>query len=199
MKANTKRKVQIAAVVACLMAAAGASQAQTNTSTNLPVVDVRATDPYALEGTSTAAFTLIRHGPTNTALVVALGLSGTASNGVDYQTVASSVTIPAGFLAVDVPIVPIVVNTRNKTVVLKLDTNSTYNLDRARSAEVKIVDDTFNLPKPTVDILSPTNGSTYTVPAIFTVTADASDSDFAITSVSFYADEFFLGRATNSP
>ncbi len=195
MKLNNSLKLQTLALTACLFATAATLRAQTN----LPFVDIRATDPYALEGTSTGSFTLVRHGDTNAALSVTLLFSGTASNGVDYQTVPGTVTIPAGFLAVDIPITPIVVNTGNKTVTIALDTNSTYALSFRHRATVNIIDDTFNDPLPTVTITSPTNGSCFTAPATITVTADASDPDFDISSVSFFAGDFFIGKATNSP
>jgi hypothetical protein len=199
MKSSNSLKLQTLALAACLFASAATLKAQTTTTTNLTVVDIRATDPYALEGTSTASFTLLRHGDTNAALDVALSFSGSGSNGVDYQTVSNTVTIPAGFLAVDIPITPIVVNTGNKTVTFTVETNSSYVRGFHRSATVHIIDDTFNDPLPTVTITSPTNGSTFSAPATITVMATASDPDFNISSVSFFADDLFLGRATNSP
>ena len=199
MKVRNILKYQTFALAACLFAPAATLKAQTNTPTNLTVVDIGATDPYALEGTSTASFTLIRHGDTNAALDVALSFSGSGSNGVDYQAVSNTITIPAGFLAVDIPITPIVVNTGNKTVTFTVETNSGYARGFHRSATVHIIDDTFNDPLPTVTITGPTNGSTFSAPATITLTATAGEPDFNISSVSFFADDLFLGRATNSP
>ena len=181
------------------MAAGATSQAQTTTATNSAVVDIRASDPYALEGTSTGSFTLIRHGSTNDALDVTLSFSGSASNGVDYQAVKGTATIPAGFLAIDIPITPIVANTGNKQVTFTIETNSAYARSLHRSATVNIIDDTFNDPRPTIDLTSPTNGSSFTAPATVTVTATAGEPDFKISSVSFFADDLLIGRATNSP
>jgi len=201
MKVSTLFKLSTIALAACLFASAAESKAQTNTNTPLPAVTILATDPTALEGTSTAAFTLIRSGPTNNALSVALSLSGTGSNGVDYVTVKTPVTIPAGFLAVDVPITPIVVNTGNKTVIATVETNAGYATAGffRRSAVVTIIDDTFNAPPPTVAITTPTNGSTYTAPATFTLTATASEPDYAISSVTYFVNDFPVGSATSSP
>lgn len=197
MKNNKMLKLKSFTLAACMIASAAQVNAQTNM--NPPTVKILATDPVALEGTSTAAFTLIRDGDTNTALAVSVNFSGTASNGVDYALVSSPVTIPAGFRAVDIPITPLVVNTGNKIVIATVETNSSYSVCFIRHAAVTIVDDVFDIPPPTVAITSPTNGSKFLAPATFTVTATASDPDSAIASVSFFAGDFFLGRATNSP
>jgi hypothetical protein len=170
-------------------------------NTNLPTISVIASDPVALEGTSTASFTLLRYGPTNSPVAVTLGISGTASNGVDYGPITNTITLPAGDLALDIPIVPLMdTNHRgNKTVVLTVETNADYNVVYRKRASVKIIDDIYNIPPPTVLITSPTNGVTYTNPAIITITAAASDEDVPVTSVSFFANDDFLGKRTNSP
>ena len=68
----------------------------------IPVVTIFARDPFAREGTSssgeinTATFVLRRTGETNADLTVFLSVHGTAENGVDYETLPNSVTIPAG-------------------------------------------------------------------------------------------------------
>src|SRR5437763_13419345 len=74
---------------------------------NPPEVMVVAPDPTAFVGTSSGAFTLIRSGPTNDALQVAVRLSGSASNGVDYASIADLISIPAGALATDVKVDPL--------------------------------------------------------------------------------------------
>jgi hypothetical protein len=168
--------------------------------TNGPFVLLIATDPTALEGTSTGSFTLIRNGGTN-ALTVSLGISGSASNGVDYSTIPTNVTIPAGFLAIDIPVSPIVdTNNRgNKTVTLTIQPGTNYQTGGDHRATVTIIDDVFNTPAPTVSISSPTNGSTFAFPAPISITADPSDPGATITSVSFFANDEFLGKVTNSP
>ncbi len=166
----------------------------------VPSVMVLATDPTALLGTSSGAFTLLRSGPTNADLAVNLTISGTASNGVNYQKIADVVTIPAGFLAVDVPIVPIMNGDRgNKTVIVTAQTNASYSIGPNRRATITIVDDIFNLAPPTITLTSPTNGSIFAFPASITLEADASDLGVRILSVSFYANDDLLGRVTSSP
>jgi hypothetical protein len=183
-------------VVACTLAMAASVRAAA-----LPNVVVLATDPTALEGTSAGSFTLIRSGDTNSSLTVNLGISGTASNGVDYAAIPNTVTLPAGALAVDIPVTPLIdlVNRGNKTVVLSLQSNAGYNLTTASRATVKIVDDVFDIPPPTVSITSPADGSVFTSPASITLQAAASDPQLPIQSVSFFANDNFVGRVTTSP
>jgi hypothetical protein len=178
-------------------------------SAALPSVEILATDPTALEGTSSAAFTLILTDAATNDLAVNLAISGTASNSVDYELMTNGVvlktnvvTIPAGYLAVDILVQPILdtVNRGNKTVVLGVGTNASYQmLPGARRATVTIIDDVFNIPPPSVEITTPTNGSVFWFGTPITLTAEASDPGLDIRSVSFYANDLLLGKATNSP
>ncbi len=190
-------KVGLAAGV---FAAALPSHAQNSTS-NAPLVVVVAPDPTALEGTSSGAFTLIRFGSSANDLNVNVLLSGSASNGVDYASISNIITIPAGSLAADIKVDPILdtANRGNKTVVLTLQSNANYTIGDRHWAVVKIIDDIFDLAPPTITITSPTNNSAFTNPPSITISADVNDPDVNIRSVSFYANDDFLGRATNSP
>jgi len=110
------------------------------TNTNFPppvptVVTVVATDPDAEEipvvppgmgmpqRVNPAVFTVSRSGNTNGPLTVYFRLSGTASNGVDYDKVGDSVTIPDGASSADVIIYPIddFIVEGTETVVLTLE------------------------------------------------------------------------------
>jgi hypothetical protein len=166
-----------------------------------PNVEILATDPVALTGTSTAAFTVIRDGDTNADLTVELSIGGTSTNGEDYATTANEVVIPTGFLAVDIPIYPFIdLMTRgNKTIVLGLQSNANYQFSKHSTATVTLVDDVFNNPLPTVTIINPTNNTPFGYPASISITADASDAGTNISSVSFYADDEFLGKVTSAP
>jgi Bacterial Ig domain len=199
MNMKLKQYWKTIGLLAVTLAVSKGVQAQ-DFDTNLPVVTIFAPDPTALEGTSSGAVTLTRNGSTSNALTVDLAISGSASNGVDYTQISNVVVIPAGFLAVDIPVNPIIdnVNRGNKSVVLTVETNAAYNVFR-RHAVVEIIDDTFDIPKPTVTLVSPTNGSVYGFPTNITLLATATDPDVSITSVSFYANDDFLGKVTNSP
>lgn len=52
---------------------------------------------------------------------------------------------------------------------------------------------------PMVAIISPTNGASFTAPAIVTISATASDSDGSVTNVSFFDGSTLLGGTNNSP
>lgn len=97
--------------------------------TNYEGVSITAIDACAREGTNhegrinTALFRVRRHGgDTNTALTVPYTISGTASNGVDYETLPGVVTIPPGSRYADILVVPIDDNLREgpETVILSL-------------------------------------------------------------------------------
>ena len=188
-------------LLAVLPMASGLSRAQGSGSNGPPLVVVVAPDAVALEGTSSGAFTLIRYGPTDADLVVNVRLSGSASNGVDYATIDDIITIPKGSLATDIKVDPIIdtMSRGNKTVILGLRTNANYRIGAPHSAEVKIIDDIFDIPLPTVTMTSPTDNSAFTNPPSITLTADATDSGANVRNVGFYANDRFLGRVTTSP
>jgi glucose/arabinose dehydrogenase len=52
---------------------------------------------------------------------------------------------------------------------------------------------------PTVAISSPTNGASFTAPAVVHITATAQDSDGSVTNVAFLDGATFLGRTNNPP
>lgn len=167
-----------------------------------PSVSILATDPYALEGTSSGAFTLLRTGPATNDLTVDLIIGGTASNGVDYVQISSTQTIPTGDLAIDIAVNPIVdLTTRgNKTVVLSVvNTNSAYAVRGLQRATVTIVDDVYNILPPTISLVSPANGSVYGSSSPIVFEADASGLGDNVQYVSFFLDDMVLGRASNGP
>src|SRR5882672_1261909 len=73
-----------------------------------PTVTIYATDSHASEaGLETGTFTVRRTGATNFPLAVFYRLSGSASNGVDYEHLDSPVQIPAGALEASFIVKPI--------------------------------------------------------------------------------------------
>src|SRR6185503_14192376 len=73
-----------------------------------PLVSVVLTDLIASEsGPDSGTFTVSRTGSTASALTVNYSLSGTAINGVDYQQLSGSVTIPAGADSAPVVVRPV--------------------------------------------------------------------------------------------
>ncbi|MGE3473092.1 MAG: PKD domain-containing protein, partial [Vicinamibacterales bacterium] len=73
-----------------------------------PSVTITVSDGTASEaGPDAGSFEIARTGPTTSPLVVALSVSGSATEGVDYQALGGSVTIPAGAASALLAIVPI--------------------------------------------------------------------------------------------
>ena len=127
---------QLTFLAAVAAFACGAFGQTPPTAANLPGVAILASDATALAGTSSGAFTLVRSGPADADLTVNLDIAGSAVNGVDYTTIANTLTIPAGFLAVDIPVQPIpsATPTTNKSVVITVQTNAAYHVGDARRA-----------------------------------------------------------------
>jgi hypothetical protein len=172
--------------------------------TVLPSVEVLATDPTALVGASSGAFTFVRTGATAADLVVAFTLAGNATNGVDYTLVNDIITIPAGYEAADLVIQPLAnpAQPGNKTVLLQLAPGATplFQLGKSnRSAQLKIIDNVLDEPLPSVTLTNPPDGSTLTLPAVVALGASASDPDNDIAHVSFFMDENLVGSVTNAP
>ncbi|MGH7134272.1 MAG: Calx-beta domain-containing protein, partial [Pirellulales bacterium] len=71
-------------------------------------VTIAATTPTTAEDSSTPGeFTVTRTAPYDSALTVAYSLSGTAVNGVDYQTLSGTITIPAAAPSVVLDVDPL--------------------------------------------------------------------------------------------
>lgn len=108
-------------------------------------------------GPKNAIFTVRRLGDTNDTLTVDYAIGGTASNGVDYATLPSSVTIPAGQRSALITLVPIDDGAPDitSTVILKLQPSSTTNylLGFPRAAGAIILDGPSTHPAATSAML----------------------------------------------
>jgi Calx-beta domain len=127
------------------------------TSNALPVLDISATDPNATEsGGDTGTVTITRTGDTTNPLTVNLLTAGTASNGVDYVTIPTSVVIPAGAASKDIVVTPIndSIGEPTETVMVALAGNPGVYDVHNNFATVNIADD-GDLPIATVAALRP--------------------------------------------
>src|ERR1043165_8700087 len=126
--------------------------AETNESNNstsvsftagTPTVTVAATDANAGEPSNTGQFTITRSGSTASALTVSFTIGGTATNGSDYNTISSPVTIPAGSSSVAITVTPIndTLVEPDETVVLTLASSAAYTVGSPSSATVTITSD----------------------------------------------------------
>jgi hypothetical protein len=141
-----------------------------------PFLTLTASTPLAYENGASGAFTISRTN-TGSALTVYYTMSGTATNGTDYQTLSGSTNFGASDTSVVIPVVPIdnSVAQAPRTVVLTLTASETYAVDGNSAATVTIVDDE---------------------PPVFTVTA--SDNN-AYERTPLLAAAFTLGRPLGNP
>jgi parallel beta-helix repeat protein len=106
-------------------------------------VTVVATDANAAEkGPDPGTFTISRSGSTTTALTVNYSLGGTAINGVDYESLSGSVTIPAGAASANIVVRPIddkIVEVA-ELVTLTLISDTAYTVGPLAIAVITIVD-----------------------------------------------------------
>ena len=121
----------------------GTPAAATVTIAGTPIVTVTAFDADASEvGPNTGTFRVARTGATTAALAVNVTLGGTAVNGIDYATIATPQTIPAGAAFVDVVLTP----TANaivepaETAILNVVAGTGYIVGTPASATVTIAD-----------------------------------------------------------
>ncbi len=130
----------------------------------LPVLSISATDPGAAEpGADTGVFTVSRTGSTEQPLTVAYAVYGTATNGVDYNSLPGSVTVLAGEASTVITVAPIddTVVEGSETVVLELAGSAAYDIGLPGSATVT-VDDNDNVNPIAVTISSPNGGEVLT-------------------------------------
>src|ERR1019366_817870 len=185
----------------CLsLALASAGFAQTATGSSVPVVTIRATDDHGTWTGDPAVFTVFRSGNPAPALNVYCCISGTASNGVDYQAIGSFVSLPAGVMLNTIVIKPVNLGqTDTRTVTgdlrpspLMMPVN--YSVGFPSRATVYITPPgVSNLP-PAVSIINPTNGAVFYTSVNISLLARAADPDGSVTNVEFFAGTTDLGR-----
>jgi hypothetical protein len=175
----------------------------------LPFVSVQASGPLATEpGANPGVFTISRADGASSALTLSFNLGGTATNGVDYEEVPTTVTLAAGQTSTNIVITPVSEPqaAKYKTVTLTLPRNAVANppavpafiVGSMNRAVVYIVYNYTNVP-PKVTWLTPTNGASFLSRPNIELAANASDSNGWVTAVSFFADGQNIGTVTNNP
>jgi hypothetical protein len=185
----------------CLsLALASAGFAQTATGSSVPVVTIRATDDHGTWNGDPAVFTVFRSGNPAPALNVYCCISGSASNGVDYQTIGNFVSLPAGVMSNTIIIKPVNLGqTDIRTVTVDLCPSPlmipvNYSVGFPSRATVYITPPgVSNLP-PAVSIINPTNGAVFYTSVNISLLARAADPDGSVTNVEFFAGTTDLGR-----
>lgn len=184
----------------------------------LPVVTIVASDAVATEQDprldqlpDTATFTVMRRGGTNNPLTVLYRLSGTASNGVDYQRLSGRVTIAAGSLAARILVDPIDDDLieGTETVIAQLvpgcnvldpATDACYLIGQPSQATAYIRDNETqpNVP-PGVAILFPREGEVFAAPADIEITVATLDPDGYVWRVEFFEGTNAIGESRRIP
>ena len=184
-----------------LLTLASRSHAQTTISNPIPAVTIRATDNIATWAGDTGTFTVFRSGNPAPALNVYYCISGTASNGVDYQAIGNLVQIPSGVLSNSIVIKPINLGqTDITTVTLDISCPSplmipvNYAIGSPSHATVFITPPGVSNIPPSVAIVSPTNGAVFHTPVNIPLLARIADPDGVVTNVEFFAGSNDLGR-----
>ena len=124
---------------------------------NEPRVSIEAVVASAYEqGAVAGRVRLRRTGPVDRTLVVSLGVSGTATSGLDYGALPASVTFGVGQRTVERTVVPVAdaLTEGPETVVVALNTSGQYLVSGGGVATVTVQDAGGNRA-PTVRIVSP--------------------------------------------
>lgn len=155
----------------------------TNPPPSMQILTLAASDPTATEsGADYGAFTLQRFGDASGALAVAYTISGTASNGVDYQFLSGATNFPPGVTNLVVPVIPIddFRPESPETVILTLNASSAYVVAGTNAASVTITDDNdppeFNVAATAPFALEDSAG----LNATFTITRALGDTNAAV-------------------
>ncbi|HJU41171.1 MAG TPA: Calx-beta domain-containing protein [Vicinamibacterales bacterium] len=109
--------------------------------TAVPIVTVDATDANATEAPGdTGTFTLTRTGDTAAALVVTVTFTGTATGGIDYTALPTTVTFAPGSATATVEVSPLAdaPGDPSETVMLTVVDTPTYDLGTPSSAAITI-------------------------------------------------------------
>jgi hypothetical protein len=121
----------------------------------VPVVTISAVDNAASEvGPDAGTIRFSRNGPTSAPLVVSFTINGSASNGTDYATIASPITIATGQTSFDLAITPIGDSAPEGTETVSLTVTNQPHYDPAAqpTAVVNIADSS-----PTVTVAATDN------------------------------------------
>ncbi|MGH7176842.1 MAG: LamG-like jellyroll fold domain-containing protein [Tepidisphaeraceae bacterium] len=112
-------------------------------SADVPLVSIAATDSTAAEtGPDAGTFTVTRTGDTSAPLAVNYSVGGSATSGSDYQSLAGSLTIPAGSASATIDVSPLddPIAEGTESVVVTIVTDAAYLVSAPASAVINILD-----------------------------------------------------------
>ncbi|MBD2694007.1 beta strand repeat-containing protein, partial [Anabaena catenula] len=157
--------------------------------------DANAAETIAGQTANPGLFTLTRAGDIASSLAVNYTISGTATNGTDYQTLTNSITFAAGLSTAIINVTPSddTVFEGNETIILNLASSANYILGTTKTATVNLVDN--DKPTITISATDTSAGETLTGqianPGKFTLTRTGS------TASSLTVNYTVAGTATN--
>ena len=182
----------------------GAVEVQSNVV--LPTVSIVATDATATEpvagatATDTGLYTITRTGATTAALTVNLAITGTATNGTDYTTIPTTLTIPAGAASATIKLTPLAdtLVEPTETAIVTISANSAYTVDSTKASATVNIINTPVATLPTVSIVAtdatatePKLGTAATDTGLYTVTRTGATTAALIVNLAI------TGTATN--
>ncbi len=165
------------------------------TSNTPDTVSIAATQPNAnTSGSNPGAFAVSRTGDTSQAVTVSYSVGGSAIDGIDYQGLSGTVTLPAGATSATIPVTPnaSLTNATSSTVVLTLNPATgpaTYALGSSTSATVTIANIAPTLFVAQIRPTANASGSTGTGVATILVSADGSLASVSISFNNLSSDE----------
>jgi hypothetical protein len=186
--------------ICLLLASAFGALAQPSTSNSVPVVTIQATVPTATWSGQDGMFTVYRSGDLTPSLNIYYCISGTASNGVDYEKIGQFLLLSNGVMSNFIVIKPINLGqTSVETVIVDLCPSPlmmpvNYSIGWPHSATVYILPSGVSNIPPAVNLVNPTNSAIYYAPADITLLARAIDPDGTVTNVEFFAGSTDLGQ-----
>lgn len=174
-------------------------------------ITIQSITSQAAEAFSTPGkFMIRRTGGTNFSQLIFYQLSGTASNGLDYDQLSGTIQMPAGASAVPLMINPIddSLIEGTETVVARITASPLqcatcgYDIGQPDTADVIIYDNDINGANtpPSLFFYMPQNGATFTGPTNITLRAYADDNeDRFFVRVEFFEGANGLGFGTFQP
>jgi len=163
---------------------------------DLSVVTILATDESGQEGTpalDNAEFTVSISKISAVATIISYSVTGTAIEGLDYEALSESISIPAGSLSstIDVNIIDDILSEKEETVVITLtgiiSSDANTNLGTPDVATISIIDNDNDPPVAVADEIDTRDNEE----TIITILANDSDPDGDVLLVSILtAPEF---------
>ncbi|WP_075082765.1 Calx-beta domain-containing protein [Mariniblastus fucicola] len=147
LESTETMQLSIASVVSGLVGNTTDVATGTITDDDLAIVSIVANDAVAGEPSDNGQFTVTMSGPSDSPTVIAYSVSGAASNGADFATLAGRVTIPAGQVSalIDVSVLDDAVVEGVEDVVVTLTSissgDSQISIDAANSSDSATISD----------------------------------------------------------